>query len=84
MAMDIFPMFLSSITDKNLTGRLWVTRRVFYKKQELLTLHEHLGSLPILISTSTRLLEIKHLFIKHLICAIYANKRKIERITHII
>jgi len=41
---------VSSITGKTLTGLwlyIWVTRWVSYKKQELLTLREHLNSLTV-------------------------------------
>jgi hypothetical protein len=41
-------MFLSSITDNNLTDLTMGNTTCVYKKQELLTLGEHLGSLPLL------------------------------------
>ena len=34
----------------------WVTRRVSYKKQDLLSLHEHLGSLPVFLAMTSMLL----------------------------
>ena len=42
-------MFLSSIIATTFTGLdyIWVTRRVSYKKPELLTLREHLRALPV-------------------------------------
>ena len=45
--------FLSSITTKTFTGLdcILVTRRVSYKKQELLTLREHLSSPPVLVGS---------------------------------
>ena len=52
--------FLFSIYDKTITGLdyiyIWVIRRVFYKKQELLTLREHTSSPPVFA------VRISHLF----------------------
>ena len=50
MSMDLLLftyIFLSSITAKTFTGLgmyIWVSRQVSYKKQELITLREHLSS----------------------------------------
>ena len=51
--------FVSSITDKTFIGLdyIRVTRRVSYKKQERLTLREHLGSPPVFGGVS-----VPHLF----------------------
>jgi hypothetical protein len=58
---------LSSVTDKTFIGLdfiyIWVTRRVSYKMQELLTLREHLGSPPVCWSV-----RIAHSFLFSVLC----------------
>jgi hypothetical protein len=46
MSMNHFRrLFLSSIIEKTFTGLyIWVTRRVSYKKQKVLAIHQHMGS----------------------------------------
>jgi ABC-type Fe3+ transport system permease subunit len=49
MSMNHFRrLFLSSIIEKTFTGLyIWVTRRVSYKKQKVLAIHQHMGSTPV-------------------------------------